>query len=521
MNHPPHTATYLRFRISQITLFVICGTSWLSAQEPPPVEPPIPIPIPMEQSASGFMDAVEAHMDYVTEHSYDQVGERTTPMWLSAIDLRTNGLPEPLMPSSPRWNGLLLSAAGANLYWDQPTILAAFELSKRTGCKCYSDSASAYINSFFGECDTSKSNPGMDPRFYYDIRLEKLINTTSTLLPCMPYTPAWETAWAANTELARKQIQAFINHKTAKAPFGGSSRLSTSDLAHAAKQPPMLAIERETALIASLCWLAQQDPSQKNQLTKQALALAQRRMNHRNIKTGLVPTEFNASNQDGNTCSLQIGAWAGVLLRATEVTGEPEFQNIAKEALHPWLTLGFNLQQKQYYKQLDCNTGHPIKLSEAGITPGKGTVTDSAQATIFAHVNRPAYQSPLRMAEACLSLHEKTGDKPSQQAVQRWINIIKQSLPANEGRGGYAEDYGRAIHFLVRASKILHKPECRTLAQDLANDAMKQLYVPKMGMFRSHPGENRCDSADGPGFLLLALMYMEGNDPTQDSVLQF
>ena len=125
------------------------------------------------------------------------------------------------------------------------------------------------------------------------------------------------------------------------------------------------------------------------------------------------------------------------------------------------------------------------------------------------------------MAEACLSLHAKTGDQLSKEAVERWVNIIKQQLPADNMGGGYADDYGRAIHFLVRASEVLKNPGYRMLALDIANQAMEQLYVSKMGMFRSHPVENRCDSADGPGLLLLALMYLEGNDPTTDSSLQF
>ena len=82
-------------------------------------------------------------------------------------------------------------------------------------------------------------------------------------------------------------------------------------------------------------------------------------------------------------------------------------------------------------------------------------------------------------------------------------------------------DYGRAIHFLVRASEVMKRPTYHTFARDLANEAMASLYVAKMGMFRSHPDENRCDSADGPGFLLLALMYLEGSDPTKQSALQF
>ena len=35
-----------------------------------------------------------------------------------------------------------------------------------------------------------------------------------------------------------------------------------------------------------------------------------------------------------------------------------------------------------------------------------------------------------------------------------WVGQIYASLPANEGSGGYAEDYGRVIHFLVRAESL-------------------------------------------------------------------
>ena len=460
-------------------------------------------------------------MDYVTEHSFDQIGERITPMWLSTIDLRTNGLPEPLMPTSPRWNGTLLSPTGANLYWDQPTILAAFELSKRTGCKCYSESATAYISSFLSECTDSNGNSFIDPRFYYDIKHEKAIDTTATLPPCTPYTPAWETVWAADPDLARRQIEVFIQTQRAEDSLDGLNQKRLAGSNDSDIETPKLTIESETALIASLCWLAQQDSRQKQSLTKSALSLARNRINHRNSRTGLVPTGCNFSDQGNRASSLQIGAWAFALLRAGRSTGETEFQKLAKQALRPWLTLGFNPQQQRYYNQLDCKTGKPATERERSIASDKEIKSAPQQVSIFSHVNRPPYQSPLKMAEACLSLHEASGDFPSRQAVERWANMIQQELSANENQVGYAEDYGRAIHFLVRASEVMKRPTYHTVARDLANEAMASLYVPKMGMFRSHPDENRCDSADGPGFLLLALMYLEGSDPTKQSALQF
>lgn len=502
---------------SQLMFVMICSVSWSHAQEPPPAEPPVPIPLAQDETATAFMDAVEAHMEYVTEHSYDQLGPRITPMWLSTIDLRSNGLPSPLMPRSPRWNGSFLSAPGASLYWDQPTLLAAFELSKRTGCKCYSDAASNYITSFLTACATSKHTSCIDPRFYYDVKKEESVDNTATLATCTPYTPAWETAWATDKKLARQQIQAFIHSLT----VATSSTDSVNHAKNTATGTPNLTIENEAALIASLCWLAQQDTVQQKSLIQQALSLAQLRIARRNRRTDLVPTEFNFPDKVNDTSSITIGAWASVLFWAADLTGEMEFETIAVETLRSWLTFGFDSQQRLYYYQVKCRTGLPVEKLAPENRSKDFPASSPHQINIFEHAGRPAHQSPLRMAEACLSLHATTGDQFSKEAAEQWVNIIKQQLPKNKLQRGYADDYGRTIHFLVRASEVLKNPGYRTLARDIAHDAMEQLYVSKMGMFRSHPGENRCDSADGPGLLLLALMYLEGNDPTLKSSLQF
>ena len=502
---------------SQLVFLLICYGTWSHAQDQSPTEAPIPIPIAQDGTATAVMDAIEAHMDYVTENSHDQLGPRSTPMWLSTIDLRTNSLPAPLIPSSPRWKGILLSAPGANLYWDQPTILAAFELSKRTGCKCYSDAASAYITSFVTACSTSQHASCIDPRIYYDVKVERSVDNTDAVASCIPYTPAWETTWAADKKLARQQIQAFIHSRKTK----DSSNDSVRELKNPTTGSPNLTIENEAAMIASLCWLAQHDTLQQNLLVQQALSLARLRIARRDRTTGLVPTDCQHPDQAQITASSALGAWANVLFWAADTTGETEFKKLAEQALHAWLLVSFDTQQQHYYQQLECKTGQPVKELVTSTSPEDRSVSNHQQISIFAQASRQAHQSPLRMAEACLSLHEATHDQRSKRATERWFNSIKRQLSKNEMHDGYADDYGRAIHFLVRGGEILKKPKYLILAQKIANEAMEKLYVPKMGMFRSHLGENRCDSADGPGLLLLALMYIEGDDPTLKSSLQF
>jgi len=54
------------------------------------------------------------------------------------------------------------------------------------------------------------------------------------------------------------------------------------------------------------------------------------------------------------------------------------------------------------------------------------------------------------MAKACVSRYEKISDGVFRKAVERWVDHVRASLPANGRRGAYAEDYGRVIQFLVR-----------------------------------------------------------------------
>jgi hypothetical protein len=50
-------------------------------------------------------------------------------------------------------------------------------------------------------------------------------------------------------------------------------------------------------------------------------------------------------------------------------------------------------------------------------------------------------------AECCLELFKRTKKDLFHTACKRWKETIEASLPAHGGKGGYAEHYGRCIHF--------------------------------------------------------------------------
>lgn len=118
----------------------------------------------------------------------------------------------------------------------------------------------------------------------------------------------------------------------------------------------------------------------------------------------------------------------------------------------------------------------------------------------------------MQFAECCLALHALTGDERFATACARWVDVIRAGLPARQGRGGYAEHYGRCIHFLLGYAERFHDEAARALATAVADEAVETLFT--LGMFRGHPGEDRYDAVDGVGYLLLALIRLAtGSEP--------
>ena len=453
------------------------------------------IPAAIEESKAKRADAIKAHLDYVTEHSYDQLGTAITPMWLATIDIRSNGLPEPNMPERLRRELNATSPSGANLYWDQPTIVAAYELSKRTGCKCYSDAADAYIQSYLEACFDPRSGLlWWGGHHYYDVQQDAIVGPNDDRPTTLPYTPAWETMWRVDSKIAERQIRLMAD-------------LYDTDAS--------MCLGSDAVLIDSLIWLASQESSDCQSLTAAATELALDRFDSRNLKTNLIASKQSIKQETDVASIGEIGVWAGSLLRAADKTNDKTLRFIAAKAVRSCLIKGYDPAAKKYYRRISIENGLPAttgSLKRNSPTP---------HLELFGLHLLPNHHHAMPMAETCLSLFARTNDAVFREAVTRWVNQIKRSLPANDGKGAYAEDYGRVIHFLTRAAELMDEPSYRRLAEQVANDAMRHLYEPMLGMFRSHPGENRCDSVDGPGYLLLALLYLDGDDPTERSTLQF
>lgn len=456
-----------------------------------------------------YTQLVQSHFDFVLQKGRDEIGPEKTGLWLATIDARHGGLTASPMPQQKRWYRSITSPKGSNLYWDQPSVLAAYQLSRLTGENRYGAHADAYIREFLSRCTAKESGLFQwGNHIYFDVVTDKVCPFSGGYHECRPHTPAWETFWAIDSAATEQAIRA-MGHCHVKDLSSGlfcrhanpNAKPGTFREGEVEKAKPFL--EAGASLIDSLTWLAQK--TSDKELARTAIRVARYSFARRDESTGLLRNQPVDRRWDYFASTTEVGLWAGSLLRASNRTGEPEFAEIADAAMRPWLRFGFDKTNKKYYGRLAVASGRPEPPEEPrGWKPPQ-------YAEIFDIHERPTHNYPMPMAETCLSLYETTGDALYLEAVERWASQVESSLPANDGHGAYAEDYGRAIHFLNRAALALDNDGYKRIAQKVASEAITKLYIPESGAFRSHPGENRCDAIDGPGILMLALLYLQTN----------
>jgi hypothetical protein len=457
---------------------------------------------------------VRSHLNRVIQHSVDDYGPDHTRMWLATIDTSTGRLPKQPLPARLRWYRKITSPNGSNLYWDQPTILVAYAMSKHTNDDRYAASADAYIRDFLNRCVAPQSGLFMwGNHIYYDVVRDQVAPFSGGHHECRPHTPAWECLWKHDAKATERAIRSLglahiKDQATGRFCRHANWRVVPGEFTEAEVKKAMPFLEAGASLIDSLCWLAKQTGDADGKLMQMALQAARYSFAQRDQNTGLLRNQPIEKRWDYFASTTEVGLWAGSLIRATDYTGNDEFLQIAEAAVRPWLRFGFDSEAGKYYGRLavDSGTPQPPEKPRGWIPP--------IYAEVFDIHERPTHNYPMPMAETCLSLSEKTSGYIFVEAVERWVTHIRTSLPANGERGAYAEDYGRVIHFLVRASRSLNRPEYLELARKIADEAIERLFVVQSGMFRSHPGENRCDAVDGLGILLLALLYLDtGEEP--------
>ncbi len=456
------------------------------------------------------MGYVGKHLDCLIEGGRASgYGHDDSAMWMASLDTRTGRYPaDDRRPAHipKRCYRNIDAPKGVSLYWDQPQIVAARRLSVLTGDRRFADAADAYLRDFLARCVATNGIFLWGNHYYYDVfrgavmwfvgeeppRESRRAEETGALHEARPVMPDWESFWRIDPAATERCIRALAErHTVAGAEPGCFNR-------HADGRTGCAFLESGGILVETLCWLAAKvgDPS----LAACARQIAEYSFGHRDPETGLLENNPTETRWDKHGCTTEVGLWAGSLLRAAAYTGDAGFVEMADQAMRPYLKYGFDRSAERYYGHLRVADGSPVLgLKTTPFQPG-------AYASLWEPLF-PAHDYPLAFAETCAALFARTAHAAYHQAVCRWIDQIEAELPANGGRGAYAEHYGRAIHFLLRADDLVPGGEARRLAEALADETIRTLWAGTM--FRTHPGEDRYDAVDGVGHLLLALLELE------------
>jgi len=468
-----------------------------------------------QASRLDYEGCVRSHFDRLLATGRADYGPHPSAMWMASLDIRTGRYPEP--DDHPAHIGKRVyrnidAPRGCSLYWDQPLIVAAHALAGRSGGGDYGRAADAYVRDFLDRCVAANGLFLWGNHYYYDAFRDCVVgfHGNEPPFPCdlgtepgdyheiRPIPPAWETFWRVSPAKTERAIRQMLDRHVFDPVAGGFNR-------HADGRRGCAFLEAGGILVEAAAWLYARTADRS--LLETARRIAAFSFEHRDRRTGLLENNPTVDRWDKTASTTEVGLWAGCLVRAAQLAPPcaAEWRELADAALAAWLRYGFDPAAKCYFGRLDVRTGRPI------LEPKTTDYQPGDHADLWEPLF-PAHDYPMAAAEAGLALWRLTGKPIYREACRRWVGAIRASLPARGGRGGYAEHYGRCIHFLLGCEPVIPEDDCRSLARELADDAVLRLFAG--GMFRSHPGEDRCDAVDGVGYLALALLWLAtGDDP--------
>ncbi len=443
-------------------------------------------------SSIPFAEAVRRHITILAERGADDAGPVATGMWRASIDTRTL---RPLRDhASDRVYRKIGAPNGVAFYWDQPLLAAAHAVDAIAGGTDCSRAADACARAFLRHAVDDRGVFGWGNHVYYDAVADRIVRFSGGHHEMRPVTPAWELLWRLDPKAVERHIRTVAKGHVYDAKTGGFSR-------HDDRKKGCAFLEAGGILVESLCWLhaKTEDPT----LLETALKIANYSDRHRGPETGLVVNNPDVTRWDSRVCTTEVGVWANSLLRAARYAERPALRDMADRAVRAYLRYGYDAGTGRYYGQLRIADGAPVTPEQKGYWPRK--YADPWNADQW-----PTHDYPMALADACVTLFETTGDAVFREGIERWVGVVR-TCPAPEGRGAYAESYGRAIHFLAHAGRVLKDEACLDLARRLGREACDRLL--ENGLFQGYPGAHVCTAVDGVGYLCLALLEVESGKP--------
>lgn len=399
---------------------------------------------------------------------------------------------------------------GATLYWDLPAIAAAHNLSRVIGRMNWALAGDMYVRAYLQRCTAATGLILWGNHYFYHPEHDGPVafhgkdddpepidpaSSKGELHEMRPIRPPWDVLWRVDAPLVERAIRATADLHVFEAETGGFNR-------HADGREEHAFLESGGILVESIAWLAARKAEEGREepaLGELAERVARWSFEHRCRQTGLVPVNPSGGRWDADVCTTEIGLWAGCVLRAGQLLGSEALTNMAADATAAYLRAAWNENEKRYAGHVRIVDGEPVSpTAQTPYQPGRWSDPWNARF--------PTHDTALSLAQACVELYRHTGKPAFGVGVQRWARLLKAAPPQDAQDGVYAESLGRAIQFLLDASDALDDDSLAEQAEQLAEWSARALW--RDGMFAGHTAKTRCESVDGTGYLLLALIRL-------------
>ncbi|GMV96255.1 MAG: hypothetical protein AMXMBFR83_06230 [Phycisphaerae bacterium] len=481
-----------------------------------------------------FAGAVRLHLDTLVEYGTDWYGPVKTPMLMAILDVRTlESPPEPLALDNqvrPEGREHRRAPAGSNLWVDQPTLRALYQMTHLTGDERYEKAADAYATYVLKNCRLPNGLIVWGTHVYMDAFADAPAGDNGGRGPheTLVWLPLWERLWQLDQLGVRRQIEAMWEWHVVDKATGETNR-------HDDKRRGCDFAFSQAEFIHAFAFLytKTKDPL----WLERAKLLAEWHKRFRHPKTGLIPEAPATGMQpqpryDSNHAFTTLpGYYCSLLLATYELTKDRYFLDLAVGYLKAYEKYGYDAKAGTYWGMIALD-GTPVPDEPRG--QGYDAYKPTGHVDIWP-VLAYGYEAPLCAAQSCAYAAELTRsdgktDPELLAAVNHWAAAIEKAMPPGPGRrwsedlrkalpklaetgGTYADGYGRAISFLVHAHRLTQNPKHRDLAEKLGREAINKLF--ENNLFKGHPAKPYYEALDGVGTLLCALLelHQEWNIP--------
>ncbi|MGI9428584.1 MAG: hypothetical protein ACR2NM_08000 [Bythopirellula sp.] len=485
-----------------------------------------------EQADSGrWRTLVQQSLDTLIESGTDRYGPVRTPMLMSILDVRS--LESPAVPelyddfyrTEGRPSHGRRSPGGSNLWLDQPLLKTMYMCSKATGNYTYRKAADAYVQATFEHAFMPEGLLGWGSHTYYQAYQDKLAGDGQHEILILH--PTWTDMYRIDPEAVRKEVENIWDQHLVDKKTGAHNRHH--------KFGSLKADFCFSGGSFALAFAFMHKATGEQEYLERAKLIANWHYQHRDKVTGLVrDAPLLGDGYGANYCQTAVaGVFASQMLRCHELTGDQRFLEVAIGCIKPYAKYAWDEDARSYWSLLTLD-GEP--------TPQQPPRSDKHPEDYWlptGHVDvwrtvMYTWEFPLIAAQASIYAYELTEDADGTKDEEmltiakqwgevignnsppylgrRWKQELEKAFPAISKSGGtYAENYGRAISFLVHLYRATDDPNYLQLAETLAQESVDKLF--ENGLFKGHPSKPTYQSNDGVGLLLYALLDLD--DPTR------